>query len=385
VYVAARRTCTVYRLDGDQLVDLGTAMSIDDGNAGIASLDDGSLVGVTGTGTVWRRDPDGSFRTYDLVDLGFSVGEPAQSMLRDPRGRIWVGGSFRMNVHDIPAGAASDDDTGDAPAARQFRLGGEPKTLVHATDSGLIYAPLYPSTAVVAISPDDFSVTELGRIGNGQYRPSGMVHDPDAGQLVISTGGTPGTNQGAVTFVDLASRDFEVRKDVLVGMKASSLWRDGRTLYVAGDTRGEQNPPPDREWAEIAAVDLDTRRVLWRKEMVGHKRLGEICVHQGLLYVLPIAIPSRWFGLDVRTREIVLDGTVSSYGDVKPYRGAVYSYTHFSDDIARLPGRDGGAEQVLYPKLPRQAWFNNPVLTFDQVRGGTWGIYEKDLAFFPLP
>lgn len=374
LHVAARRTCTAYRVEGDQMTDLGTAMSIDDGNAGIAQLDDGNLLGVAGTGTVWQRDASGSFTTHDLVALGFALGEPVQSMLRDSVGRIWAGGSFRMNVHDV-----------NSKTSKQFQVGGEPKCLVQAADSGLVYTVLYPSTAVVALSPNDFSVRELGRINNTQYRPSDIVHDVVRQQLVISSGGAPRTNQGAVTFIDLASGEFQVRKDILVGMNPAALWRDGRVVYVSGDARGEQNPPPDREWGEIAAVDLDTREVLWRKEMVGHPRLNEICVHQGLLYVLPKARPGNWFALDLETREIALQGTVSAYGDIRPYQGRVYSYTHFSDDITVLPDRRGGTEQVIYSQLPRGAWFNNPVLTFDPVRGGTWGVYEKDLAFFPLP
>ncbi len=373
VLASARNSCTMYRIENG-LVDLGSPVVADE-NRLVDRLDDGTLVGVAGSGLIWKLDASGATTRYDVAAAGFAMPEKAQSMAIDRVGRIWVGGHFSATVHTV----------GHQTTSRRIHLAGEPKAIT-VGPGNTMYAALYPSTEVVAISPE-LEVTRFGFLRNGQYRPTAAGYDRVREQIVFSSGGVAGSNQGAVTFLDLESGEFDVRRDVLVGMKAADLWLDSRTLYVVGDTVGEQNPPPEREWAEIAAVDLDSRKVLWRHETVGHKRLSGVCVSGGLVYVLAYGRPATWFALDATTREETTRGTVSGQGDLHPITGSdgpVYALTHFSNAITRLPSKPGESQQSVYDTLPN-GWFNNPMAVVDRRHSGTWGMHGLDLAWFPIP
>lgn len=369
ILALGRPSCTLYRVDRADLTDLGSVTS-DDENRGVHQRPSGTIVGVAGSGQIWQRDPSGETTIHDMVEAGLAMPEKAQSMTRDRRGRIWVGGHFSLTRHEPAAGRRT-----------RIHLPGEPKTIVphHGTR---IFAAMYPSTEILDIS-DDLTVTSLGKIGEGQYRPREAALHSASDQLLVATGPKGGALDGALTFIKLRTGRFSVYPAILPFQSIMSVHVEGDTAYICGDTYGEQNPPRERDTAQIAAVDIHSHEVLWRiepKDQWGS--LEHVTVHDGLLYCVARRPKGGWVALDLETREVVREGTVSGYGEVKAHRGTVYAATNFSDQLSILPGRTGDQE-TLYEPIPI-GWYNDPMLTFDGGRSATWGMWGTDLARLPL-
>lgn len=372
ILVAARPSCTVYRVDGDRLVPVGNATSEDE-NRCIAQLDDGRIAGVAGSGLAWTLDPAaGTTRVFDIANAGLSVPERAQSVARDRWGRVWVGGHFAITVHSPFEGTR-----------QRFHVTGEPKALVPV--GRLTYATLYPSGEIIAVDLDrELRIRSYGVIGRGQQRPREAGYHEASGQLLVATAPGGGSLQGALTLLDTRTGTMDVRVGILPYQSVMSVYVAGDVAYACGDTFGGGGVTPVRPSAELVAFDLVNRQVMWRMVPIeGYQSLEHVAVHDGLLYGVYRRPRGAWFAMDLATQQIVRTGQVSGYGEIAPHMGHVFSWTVFGDDINLLtaPGR---AEQVRLHGPIDIGWYNNPMFSFEPGTLRTWGMRGYELARFNL-
>lgn len=372
VYAVARLTSNHYEVTPTDLMPLGRPLDNVE-NQLLSVADDGRLVGVSGLGHVWALPRGGEPTVWDTSTRGFGYPEVAQSMLLTRRQRVWVGGHFAISVHHPPAGTV-----------KRFEVNGEPKALVEGQD-GTVYAGMYPTGQIIAIHPSTHEVTLLGTLGNGQMRTRAMYADDVRNQLLVASGPTGGNHTGALTFIDLATGEFDVHREYLPDQSVMSIAVTEGTAYIVGDTYGESTGGPIRSAAQVAAVDLETRELLWR-EVVRDDWKSYEAVHAvgGLLYFMARRPRGRWFSYDVAQRRIVDEGDLGGYGAFGGDRGRVLAWVHFTDDIRELPGPQAEVGRLLHGGVPN-GWYNNPAFNLIPNGKATWGMHGTDLALFPLP
>ncbi|WP_091094930.1 YncE family protein [Micromonospora citrea] len=372
VYALTRLTTNLYEVTADGLVKVGQPLA-DVENALLAPLPGGALLGVSGLGHVWKATPGGTAEVWQTATRGFGYPETIQSMMRHTRGTIWVGGHYAMTVHRTEAG------TND-----RFDINGEVKAMAEGK-AGVVYAGLYPSTQIVAVDPDNHQIKVLGQLGNEQLRTKRIVVDRPRNQLIVASSPQTTRHTGALTFVDLATNTFDSHREFLPEQSVMDVVVRGTTAYIAGDTYGEGTTGPIRKVAQVAAVDIVTRTLLWREEIKPDWQSYEsLHVVGNLLYAMGRRPRGAWFAYDLHTRTIVMEGDLGGYGQFNGVDGRVFSWVHWTNDISELPTVPGGAVTTLYDNVPR-GWYNNPSFHFTPDGRATWGMHGTDLARFPLP
>lgn len=372
VYALTRLTTNLYEVTADGLVKVGQPLANVE-NMLLAPLPGGALLGVSGLGHVWRTTPGGTASVWQTATRGFGYPETIQSMMRHTRGTIWVGGHYAMTVHRTEAG------TND-----RLDINGEVKTMAEGK-AGVVYAGLYPSTQIVAVDPDDYGISVLGLLGNEQLRTKRIVVDRPRNQLIVASSPQTTKHTGALTFVDLATNAFDSHREFLPEQSVMDVVVQGTTAYIAGDTYGEGTTGPIRKVAQVAAVDIVTRTLLWREEIKPDWQSYEsLHVVGNLLYAMGRRPRGAWFAYDLHTRTIVMEGDLGGYGQFNGVDGRVFSWVHWTNDICELPTVPGGAVTTLYDNVPR-GWYNNPSFHFTPDGKSTWGMHGMDLARFPLP
>ncbi|PZF91980.1 YncE family protein [Micromonospora deserti] len=372
VYALCRLTTNLYEVTADALVKVGQPLTNVE-NQLLAPLPDGALLGVSGLGHVWKARPDGAAAVWQTASRGFGYPETIQSMLRHTRNTVWVGGHYAMTVHRPEAGSSE-----------RFDINGEVKAMAEGR-AGTVYAGLYPSAQIVAIDPDSFEITPLGLIGGNQLRTKRIVHDRERNQLIVATSPQTTRHNGALTFVDLADNRFDTHLEYLPDQSVMDVVVQGSTAYLVGDTYGEATSGPIRAVAQVAAVDVVTRQLLWREEIKPDWQSYEsVYVVGNLLYAMGRRPRGAWFAYDLHTRTIVMEGDLGGYGQVNGVDGRVFSWVHWTNDICELPTVPGGTVTTWYDNVPR-GWYNNPAFHFTPDGRSTWGMSGMDLARFPLP
>ncbi|MCW3814685.1 twin-arginine translocation signal domain-containing protein [Micromonospora sp. DR5-3] len=372
VYALCRLTTNLYEVTADGLVKVGQPLA-DVENQLLAPLPGGGLVGVSGLGHVWTATPGGAVTVWQTATRGFGYPETVQSMMRHSYDTVWVGGHYAMTVHRPEAGTSE-----------RFDVNGEVKAMAEGK-AGVVYAGLYPSAQLVAINPDTFEISPLGLLGNEQLRTKRIQFDKKRNQLIVASSPQTTKHTGALTFVDLASGSFDVHREFLPEQSVMDVVVQGTTAYIVGDTYGEGTSGPLRKTAQVAAVDVVTRTLLWREEIKPDWQSYEsVYVVGNLLYAVGRRPRGAWFAYDLHTRTVVMEGDLGGYGQLNGVKGRVFSWVHWTNDISALPTVPGGEVTTLYDNVPR-GWYNNPMFSFTPNGRSTWGMLGNDLALFPLP
>lgn len=371
IYVQARLTSNVYRVTDDSL-ELVLSPLADVENVAITALADGRLAGASGLGQVWAGTPGGDADVWDAAVLGFGYPDEAQSMLAHDDGTVWVAGHYSLTIHDVDAGTS-----------RRLHVNGEAKALAQDAD-GTVYAAMYPSATVLAIDPRSYEVTPLGAIGAGQMRTMTMRYDEARNQLLVGTSPTGGNHQGSLTFVDLDTGEFEVRRDYLVDQRVMGVAIEGDVAYIVGDTYGESTQGPILERAQLAAVDLGTRELLWiREPLEDWLSYEEVVALDGVLYLMSRRPNGQWVAYDVEADEIVDRGELGGYGGMVTTHDRVFTWNHWALQIRQLPTAAVPEHALLYGPVPN-GWYNNPNFALTDDGRSTWGMWGTDLALIPL-
>ncbi|MGW7285200.1 hypothetical protein ACWGH4_06855 [Streptomyces sp. NPDC054847] len=372
VYALARLTSNVYEVTATGLEKVGQPLEGVE-NQLLAPQQDGSLIGVSGLGHIWRTAPGGTASVWQTATRGFGYPEVVQAMLLHSRGTVWVAGHYAMTVHQPDRGTNV-----------RFDINGEPKSLAEGA-RGTVYAGLYPSTQIVAVDPVGHGITVLGTLGHEQLRARRIHADVARNQLLVASGPATTKHTGALTFVDLATHRFDVHREYLPEQSVMDVAVSGTTAYIAGDTYGEVTSGPLRPTAQLAAVDVVTRELLWREEPKPDWASYEsLYVTGNLLYAMARRPRGSWFAYDLTTRTIVMEGDLGGYGQFNGVDDRVFSWVHWTNDICELPTRADGPPAVLHDNVPR-GWYNNPMFNFTPNGKATWGMRGTDLALFPLP
>ncbi|MBE1563899.1 hypothetical protein [Nonomuraea africana] len=372
VYALTRLTTNLYEVTADGLAKVGQPLA-DVENQLLAPLPGGNLLGVSGLGHVWKATPGGVGSVWQTATRGFGYPETIQTMMRHTRGTVWVAGHYAMTVHRPEAGTNT-----------RFDINGEPKALAEGM-AGTVYAGLYPSAQIVSIDPDSFKITVLGLLGNLQLRTKRIHVDRPRNQLVVASSPQTTKHTGALTFIDLATNTFDVHREYLPEQSVMDVVVQGTTAYIVGDTYGEGTTGPLRRTAQVAAVDIVTRQLLWREEIKPDWASYEsVHVVGNLLYAMGRRPRGAWFAYDLTIRTIVMEGELGGYGQLNGVDGRVLSWVHWTNDISELPTTPGGEVTTLYDNVPR-GWYNNPSFNFTPDGKATWGMLGTDLARFPLP
>ncbi|GAA4522095.1 hypothetical protein GCM10023160_09950 [Brachybacterium paraconglomeratum] len=372
VYALARLTTNIYRVEADSLTQIARPHD-DVENILLDLTDDGRFVGVSGVGDVWTVSTMDDAEVFSLTATDFAYADEVQSMLLHKRGqRLWVGGHYSMTVHHL-----------EEQTSQSFYAPGEPKAMVQGSD-GTVYAGIYPSTKIVAYHPRTFEPTVLGTIGHGQMRVKEMHYDEARHQLLIATGASNGAYSGALTYVDLATGEFDVHVDILPGQRPMDITVAGDVAYLVGDTWGDGNSGPSKPAGDVAAVDLNTREVLWRRELDPSWQAYEGVIHQdGQLYLMGRRPNGAWLIYDLATESIVHRGELGGYGEFGQSRGRVFSWVHWAFDIRELPSAAGGTGHLLHADVPN-GWYNNQEFCWAPNGKQIWGVWGPDLAKFTL-
>lgn len=372
VYALARLTTNLYRVTEEGLTKIAQPFDNVE-NIHLEVFDDGRIVGVTGLGHFWVYSPGGETKLWDSATLGFGYPDKVQSMILTRSQRVWVAGHYAITIHHPKSGEQ-----------RRIHVNGEAKALAEDRD-GVVYAALYPSATIVAVNPGTYEVSVVGAIGNGQMRTMDMVYDKRRHQLVVATGPTGGNHQGAVTFVDLATGEFDVRKDYLPEQRVMSISIEGSVAYVVGDTWGESTQGPILPAGQVAAVDLTTRELLWRKairpDWASYEQVEAV---DGVLYLVSRRPRGNWIAYEVATGKTLHAGDLGGYGGLDSVDGRVFSWVHWALEIRQLPSKVMPEAQLLYSNVP-MGWYNNPMFAFTPNGKATWGVWGTDLVRIPLP
>ncbi len=382
VYALARTTTNVYRVAESNLEKIGTPYH-DVENTAFEQRPDGSFVGATGLGQFWRMQPSGEAQVWESAD-SFGYPEPAQSMLAHTSGAVWVGGHSALTVHDQLRTPAIPGAPAPKHRTRRIHVNGEPKSITQGPD-GSVYLALYPSTDVVRIDSNTLGVTKLTTIDNEQMRPMNMHFDAPRNQLVIGTTAKQRVFNGGVSFVNASTGETQVLRDVLPDQQVRGFTIADGIGYAAGDTYAEGSSTPRRATAQLAAIDLATREVLWRAEPIAAvKSYENVLVVGRTLYAL-CRRPRIWLSLDLGTGQVTGQGELGGYGGLGTMDGRVFSWVHWALAIDELPSaaRPADAPTRLYEGVPA-GWYNNATFATVPKRNGTWGMYGTDLGWFPL-
>jgi len=367
VYAIARTSGNIYRCDETALVKVGQALEDDGQNDYLAEYEPGVLVGCGDSGRFWTMRLGEEPQVHAIVD---DAGYPdkAQDMILHSDGRIWIAGHGATTVRDLAAGTAIRKDN--------F---GEIKALQEVPD-GSVYGAVYPGSTIVRFDPDSLEHTDVAVLTD-QYRPSLMTYDEGRNQLVVATGPHIGGNTGAVSFVALPGHEVEVRSDYLPDQSVRGLHVVGDIAYVAGDTYGEGAGPVVTS-AQVAAIDLRTRELLWRAtpraDVASYER---VFWREGKLYLMTRRPRGDLFTFDPETGKVELVTNLGGYGALDGVGRRLMTWVHFSLRIDHITVND--QVRTLYSDVTN-GWYNNPRFVFDPVRSGTWGMYGTDLAWFPF-
>ncbi|RVX40039.1 putative pyrroloquinoline-quinone binding quinoprotein [Nonomuraea polychroma] len=346
--------------------------SQDDETRRLALAGDGTLIGFSGSGGMWSLDlRTGESRFTDLIEAGLPSGpERPQSMLLVPGRAVYVGGHFFMDVRDLRTGQK-----------RRFRVPGEPKDLVRRGNK--IYAAIYPSGQIISIDLRTDEIRGLGYLGHGQQRPWDIEYDPVTDKLLVASAPLGGKLEGALSIVDPDTGAIDVYKGVIPGQSLMSLSLDARNgiVYLGGDVLGGGGVTPVKTSASVAAFDLRTRTVSWQVDPVpGFRTFQDIKVHGGLLYGVYKRDSGAWIALDLATRTVKHQGTLSGYGELTTHRGKVFVSTFFG----------GGNAYELSDQATHLAtglgddWYTNPQLHFEPGSWKAWALSGRHLARIDL-
>ncbi len=370
VYGTSRPDGTVYRYrTGDTaLTKVADAPSPGDETRRLELTGAGTLVGFSGSGGMWSLDLASATSEFvDLIEAGLPGGaERPQSMLVVPNRAVYIGGHFSMDVRDLRTGEH-----------RRFRVPGEPKDLVRRGDK--IYAAVYPSGEIVSIDIRTDKVASLGFLGHGQQRPWDIEYDPRTDKLLVASAPLGARLNGALSIVDPDSGEIDVYEGVIPdqSLMSLSLDPDGGVVYLGGDVLGGGGTPPTKASASVAAFDLRTRTVRWQVDPVaGYRTFQDVKVHDGLLYGVYKRNSGAWIALDLATRTIKYQGTLSGYGELTVHRGRVFASTFFGGGNAYVLGTEA---KLLATGLGDE-WYTNPQLHFEPGSWRAWALSGRELA-----
>lgn len=367
-----RQTGSMLRREGDRLVTIAQGPTGDEGR-GVALLADGTVFAANGSGRVSILAPGrDAVEQDDLTDDARAAGpELLQSMCAAPDGSVYVGGHFAITVHEPARGVS-----------RRYPVAGEAKDIVAWRDR--MISALYPSGEVVELDPRTGRVRSFGMIGHNQQRPWDVVHHKPSGLVLIASAPRYGSLQGALTLLDPATGEMEVRLDILPNQALNAIAVDGDLAYVAGDTWGGNGTPPTEPTSQVAVFDLNRREVVDRfAPLPNQPSLQHVDVFDGVLYALYKRTSGTWTAYDLATRSVLRSGKLSGYGEVVAHHGRVYAAANFGDNIYELgPGLESAVP--LYTGIGTN-WYTVPRI--EPVPGArkAWTAVDRDLALIDLP
>lgn len=368
LYATARRTGSVYRRSGDTLELIGSA-NVGDETRTLALQGSSTLVGGAGSGVIWYHDlDDGSTELFDLTDTDVAGPDLVQSIALDEDRAVYVGGHYYITSHQPWSGTS-----------RRTRVAGEPKALLPMGDA--VLAALYPSSEIIALDPRSGQVRSYGH--TGYQRPWELAHDPRRQLVLVASAPGTGLLQGALSVLDLRTGELAHYPEVLPDQGVMSVTIAHGVAYLAGDTWGGGSVPPTRSTSQVAAFDLDTRTVLWRREpLPAMPSIQHVEVEGDTMYGVCKRVSGTWFAMDLPTGEILAQGKLSGYGEIVRHRGQVFAAANFGDNIYRLgPGLDQA--ELLTGPIPT-SWYTVPQLEFERRTWRAWGVADRKLARFDL-
>lgn len=377
VLALARLTSNFYEVTPTGMTHLGKPWN-DVENQGFFPDGNEYLIGVTGLGHVWRTKIGGESKVFPMAKTKFGYPESAQSLLAHSSGAVWVGGHYSITVHRPKPGSTQQPDS------KLMQVNGEPKSMVETTD-GTVVAGMYPSTSLIAISPDGSSQRVLGTIDNEQMRPLAMAYDKVRGDVLVPTTGKHQVHTGALTFVNPNTGAFEVRRDILPDQNLRNIAIAGDFAYLGGDTYAEaKDTQGPVQVASIAELDLRTRKVVRELKPVEWASYEDVAVVDGVLYALGRRPRGAWFTMDLAMEKILTSGEMSEEGALHVSKGRVFLVSKVTQQIIELTPDRINADRVLYSNL-NITMYNRPEFATVDGELGLWGVDDLKLTWFPLP
>lgn len=374
-YVTTRRSGAVWAAPSGAMSMTRLAAPPNSDEHRSLELHDRVLLGAAGSGALWWLDLDtGEYEYLDLIDAGLEVApdKPQSMVLAMPH--LYVGGHFVVTKHSVHNWSKV-----------RIRVPGEAKTLTRVDDH--IFSAVYPSTELVKINVASDEVQSLGHILHGQQRPWQSVYDPGTGLVLVASAPGTGSLIGALTVIDAATGDFEVYPGILGDQSVMTVAVVDGIAYLGGDVVGGGGVTPREESASIGAFDLSTRQLLWSDQpFPGHRSIQNLVVLDGIAYVIMKRDSGSWFAYDLRSRQVIADGSgqLSGYGDAVVSKGRVYVETNFGGNAYQIgPGLERARH--LVDNLGDD-WYTVPKLCPAPGRPthSAWGLSGKEIARIPL-
>lgn len=275
VYLTGRTTGALYRyeLGADGARRLAVPLAREETRG--LFVRDGVVLGVGGTGVLWRYGLDsGHVTTTDLGEAGVPGGpEPVQSIAASDAA-VYVGAHWAVQIHGV-----------DREAADRVRVPGEPKAMVDV--DGVLYLALYPGAEVWRYDPGVGAPVSVATIGHEQARPRRMAVDTVSGRVLVVSQADYGHRGGALTVHDPATGAVSVYRDVVAGHGLSAVGVADGVAYVGSEVRSGGGTPPAEGSSRVAAWDLATARTRWETVPVeGAAAIVDVVAAHGLVYGL---------------------------------------------------------------------------------------------------
>ncbi|MBM7789819.1 PQQ-binding-like beta-propeller repeat protein [Tenggerimyces flavus] len=319
---------------------------------------DGGILGVTGGGDLWKLGTPG---LRSLLDAGAPGGpEPVQSVSVDGE-NAYVGGNYRMSVHDLR--------TGDA---RRIVVGGEAKKSLSV--DGKLYLALYPGAHLETYDPRTGEVERIATLGGRQNRPLSLVHHAERNALLIGSRSDYGLIGGSFSRYSLDTGAVERLDDPLPQQGVSAIAADGCVAYLGGSI-GADGVEGVASECELAAVDLSTFAVLWRwVPLAGEEAILSLRTYGDHLYGLTNR--GTLFRADVAAREVV-----ATYSTPDKTSGTLFErggdlYGASGDTVFRV---DADGLTIVADGLAGD-WFNPPAPYYDEKTDAVYTIRDRDLV-----
>lgn len=309
VYLAAAGELNAYDVSAGTLTTTNFQLS---SGRGIGATDQGLLFGADVDGSVWHYDPATGDGTRSQPDGLEGTPVKTRRIATGPDGRIYATGYFS-------GGLASFDTESDAWEFNSWRHQGEQMV----THDGLLYIGVYPGAEIYSFNPFE----EFGK-GNpepvfsldGQDRPIAMA---SAGEyLAVGTVAEYGQLDGMVALYNPDTEEIHEFREIVGEQSISALaYRDG-VLYGGTSDRGGGGTTPTNSQAQIFAIDVETKKVLWIKDAPeAHKQVSALTVDDdGYLWGVTVGTVFR---ADAESGEIVR--AVEYFPENWPDRASTYS------------------------------------------------------------
>lgn len=272
IYFTTRSSGALYVCDYPSGTLRQLAVPVSEDETRLLCADGAAIVGVAASGAIWHYEPDaGPPEVNDLIASGFPAAPELIHSMAAEDGRVYVGGHFRLQVHDIERGTSE-----------AIRVPGETKAI--AVVDKLVFTAGYPTACIGVFDPATSEYRTLVHIGHRQNRPRDMHYDTTTGLILVASGPEYGYRTGALSTFDPTTSEITTFTDVVPGQSVASVSSWDGLAFLGGETNALGFAADDAP-SLLVAVDIRSGDIRWQSVPVsGARRITSLTVVNATLF-----------------------------------------------------------------------------------------------------